>query len=237
MKKAAVVIPVYKAVLSPTELASLKQTSKILSGYPVVMVMPEGLDPSPYLTIIPNAIIARFKPIYFNTIKGYNSLLLSEAFYSRFEAYEYILLTQLDVWIFDDKLNDWIEKGYDYVGAPWLDLPPKQKAVNLLPMGQMMLGKVGNGGFSLRKVSSHIKIAKKLSWISWLFRKNEDFFWSIIVPEFFKSYKIPQASEAIYFAFELAPERAYEMTNQQLPFGVHAWEKHNPAFWKRFISL
>lgn len=237
MEKSAVVIPVYKENLNKTELASLNQTGKILNNFPVILVMPDDLNAASYLKVIPDAKIERFARKYFGSIKGYNSLLLSKAFYQRFNQYKYILLTQLDVWVFEDQFQKWIDKDYDYIGAPWLELPPKQKAINLLPMGQMMLGKVGNGGFSLRKISSHIRIAGKLSWISWVFRKNEDFFWSIIVPDIYKSYKIPSLNEALYFAFELAPERAYEMTDHTLPFGVHAWEKHNPAFWKRFISL
>ena len=224
-------------LLSSSERRSLIQTAQILGNCPVIFVAPQSLDCSLYLSVIPDARIITFPDFYFKSLKGYNSLLLSEQFYAGFKEYDYILLTQLDVWVFEDQLERWTSLGYDYIGAPWLSEPPKQKRVNLLPMGKWMLGKVGNGGFSLRKVSSHLRIAHNLKWISWLFNKNEDFFWSIIVPKFYKSFKIPFKEEAVFFAFELSPEKAYEMTDHKLPFAVHAWEKHNPDFWKSFISF
>ena len=237
MIPSVIVIPVYKAVLSLAESKSLEQTLKILGTHPISFVGPKSLTFNLYLTEIPNANIITFPDYYFKSLKGYNSLLLSKEFYSAFKEFNYILLTQLDVWVFENNLDYWTSLKYDYIGAPWLSEPPKQKRINLLPMGKWMLGKVGNGGFSLRKVESHYRIAKELSWISWLFSKNEDFFWSIVVPKFYKSFKIPKKEEAVFFAFELSPEIAYEMTGHKLPFAVHAWEKHNPSFWKRFISL
>ncbi|HMG15996.1 MAG TPA: DUF5672 family protein [Saprospiraceae bacterium] len=237
MKGAHIVIPVYKSSLQLAELRSLEQIQLTLGSFPICFVGPQSLDYSPYLSIIPEAKIMRFRDDYFSSLKGYNTLLLYAGFYKAFEGFDYILLTQLDVWVFEDQLDQWTGLQYDYIGAPWLSEPPKLKRINLLPMGKWMLGKVGNGGFSLRKISSHIQIATKLSWISWLFTKNEDFFWSIVVPRFYKSFRIPNMEEAVFFAFELSPELAYEMTGHKLPFAVHAWEKHNPSFWKRFISL
>lgn len=213
------------------------QTSLILGTYPFIFVAPQSLDCSAYLSLIPDAQIITFPDFYFKSLKGYNSLLLSEHFYVAFKEFDYVLLTQLDVWVFEDQLAHWTSLGYDYIGAPWLSEPPKQKSINLLPMGKWMLGKVGNGGFSLRKVSSHLRIAHNLKWVSWIFNKNEDFFWSIIVPLFYKSFHIPVKEEAVFFAFELSPEKAYEMTDHKLPFAVHAWEKHSPSFWKNFISF
>ncbi len=235
MKASTLVIPVYKKQLNHSETKSLQQIFNILGSYPIYFIGPENLDFTPYLSIIPEAGVIRFSDHYFKSLKGYNSLLLSQLFYKSFVDYEYILLTQLDVWVFENQLEHWTSLDYDYIGAPWLSEPPKQKRINLLPMGKWMLGKVGNGGFSLRKVHSHLTIASKLKWISWLFNKNEDFFWSIIVPKFYKSFRIPMAEEAVFFAFELSPEKAYEMTGHKLPFAVHAWEKHNPLFWKQFI--
>ncbi|MEM8909693.1 MAG: DUF5672 family protein, partial [Bacteroidota bacterium] len=76
-----------------------------------------------------------------------------------------------------------------------------------------------------------------LFWpLTWLFTKNEDFFWSIVMPKINPFFKIPNMQEALGFAFELAPRKAYEMNHHQLPFGCHAWEKYDPDFWQPFIG-
>ncbi|MBL7830111.1 MAG: hypothetical protein JNK41_03725 [Saprospiraceae bacterium] len=234
---AAIVIPVYKTIPNESELMSLKQTGKIFENEVIILICPENLDCSEYLKYIPRCKICRFPAEYFKSITGYNRLLLSPVFYSAFLTYDYILITQLDVWVFDNQLKYWCEKDYDYIGAPWLEKPPLTKKINLLPMGKWMYNKVGNGGFSLRKTESHFNIASKLWSISWIFNKNEDFFWSIIVPNIFKKFNIPKLEEAVFFAFEIAPEKAFELTGKKLPFAVHAWQKHNPDFWKSLIPL
>ena len=234
---AAIIIPVYKPYPNHSEKASLIQTGKIFSNEKIIFICPKSLDTSEYTQLIPQSKIKTFEDKYFRSIKGYNRLLLSSTFYQSFIEFDYILIVQTDVWVFNNQLKTWCEKNYDYIGAPWIEKPPFTKKLNLLPMDKWMLGKVGNGGFSLRKISSHLKIANKLASISGIFNKNEDFFWSIIVPLIDKNFKIPVLRDAVYFAFEIAPEKAFELTNRTLPFAVHAWEKHSPAFWKTFITL
>ena len=52
---------------------------------------------------------------YFNSafVKAYKDTL-----YSRFEKYEYMLIYQLDAFVFSDRLMEFVEAGYDYIGAP-----------------------------------------------------------------------------------------------------------------------
>jgi hypothetical protein len=49
-------------------------------------------------------------------------------------------------------------------------------------------------------------------------------------------FRRPKAKEALHFAFEMEPRKAYKMTNHKLPFGVHAWEKYDAEFWKEWIK-
>jgi hypothetical protein len=37
----------------------------------------------------------------------------SKQFYERFVAYDYMLIYQLDAYVFKDELDDWSAKGYD----------------------------------------------------------------------------------------------------------------------------
>jgi hypothetical protein len=72
--------------------------------------------------------------------------MLSKIFYQRFLKYDYILLYQLDAYVFSDQLHFWCNKNYDYIGAPWLCIENSTK--------KPKIAGVGNGGFSLRKTST-----------------------------------------------------------------------------------
>ena len=47
------------------------------------------------------------------------NLMLSPFFYESFLDFKYVLIHQLDVFIFKDELNYWCNQNYDYIGAPW----------------------------------------------------------------------------------------------------------------------
>ena len=82
-----------------------------------------------------------------------------------------------------------------------------------------------------------LKTAKYISDFIFESHLNEDYFWSIVVPESFGDYEVAPVSDAIAFGFEVCPELLFEQNNYKLPFGCHAWEKYNPTFWKRHISF
>lgn len=85
-----------------------------------------------------------FHENYFKSIDGYNKLMLSPSFYKAFSNYEYILIYQLDAWVFKDELQHWCNQKYDYIGAP-------------IYQNNKLIG-IGNGGFSLRKVDYCLKV-------------------------------------------------------------------------------
>jgi hypothetical protein len=101
-----------------------------------------------------------------------------------------------------------------------------------------MEGRVGNGGFSLRRVSIFAEYCIKFKPLIddfinakdpyWF---NEDVFWSIELNRKKSRLKIPPAKKALQFAFETYPERALILNSNKLPFGCHAWDK-NLDFWK-----
>lgn len=65
---------------------------------------------------------------------------------------------------------------------------------------------------------------------------HEDTIWCIYVPQFI-DYKVAPAGEALKFAFEANPSLLYKMNNGELPFGCHAWERYETAFWQPFIKF
>lgn len=239
-----VVVPVYKSQPEPEEITVFRHNCNILRGYPVALVAPQGLNVGNYTE--GNSVQVEFFPShFFQNIAGYNRLMLSEEFYSRFNSYKYILICQTDVFVFKDELAEWCKKDYDYVGAPWINKSFFLFQYVLVKMGfgyalKMLFGNnlssaVGNGGFSLRKISTFLKVLKtNQSTKKWT--ANEDFFWSFFARTDGRLLYKPSATEAGLFCIELAPEKMMKRQNHVLPMGIHAWKRYNPEFWGKYIN-
>ncbi len=198
-----------------------------------------------------------FPQHYFKSINGYNELLLSQLFYERFLSSEYILIYQLDAFVFKDELRIWCDKDYDYIGSPWIATPVDSLGMKIFDKiarifwskkkkeRQQIFYKVGNGGFSLRKVASHFTIVKEYNqFISNFLSEEEkkiyaieDVFWSIKAPELDSNFKIPDYKEGVFFGIDRKPEIAMKLTENQLPFGCHAINKPKVTdFWKPILD-
>lgn len=146
--KSVIAIPCYREEMSREERASLVQCGKVFSNkYDIVLFVPEKLNCAAYLEIIPHARVERFENKFFACVSTYSRLLLTPEFYQRFQEYDYMLIYQLDAWVFRDELEYWCKKGYDYIGAPFVQKYGKVEQVV-----------VGNGGFSLRKISAMLRV-------------------------------------------------------------------------------
>ena len=257
-KQAAVVIPVYKPQFSAYEQIALQQCFKVLKSYPIIFVKPGSLTLSPPVPPAVNYEVISFDDEYFVDIEGYNKLMLSTEFYESFTDYQYILIHQLDAFVFSDRLSFWCSQGYDYIGAPWISKKASRnffswlnasiknylyvrynvKSNDGLPkIDRQMENRVGNGGFSLRRVELFTNYCIKFKPLSeryismqhpWF---NEDIFWSIELNRKKKNLKIPDLKKGLQFAFETNLETAFSKNNRQLPFGCHAWDK-NIDFWQ-----
>lgn len=232
MTRAAVAIPIYKSQPTPAEQRSFQQCLQILGRHPICLVAPQHLDITVYNQIANRPLkTITFDSRFFESVNGYSELLLHRRFYSKFTDYHYILIYQLDAWVFRDELLDWCQQKFDYIGAPWLEAPPPTTKKPFINLGPLLKNKVGNGGVSLRNVQSHLRWAPWVSFVFKLFPKNEDMLWSLLVP-----FKKPKPIHALRFAFEMEPSRSYQLVGQTLPFTCHAWEKYEPQFWDKFIQ-
>lgn len=152
MSSVAVVVPLHlRAHLTPDEEISLRHLVHFLGRYDRFLVSPASLEFD-----LPGFRVKRFDDDYFGSAAAHRRLLLSREFYEAFTDFEYILFYHLDALVFSDELEAWCEKGFDYVGPPWLiseDDPSKG------------FSRVGNGGFSLRRVGSFLRVmdSKRLS--------------------------------------------------------------------------
>lgn len=227
--------------MTELESHSFLQCLKVLSAYDIYLVAPIGLDLSSY-TVNSTIKAKRFDPSYFSGIAGYNRLMLSNFFYNSFIDYDYILIYQLDSWVFKDELSYWCKLGYDYVGAPWIDIdvyrwlhiknlyPTELKVVHRIGNGRF-LSKVGNGGFSLRKVKSMMYNLNLFSYRSKTWRAYEDSFFCHYVSTFNIFFRTPSLNKALKFSFDANPASAYEANNFELPFGCHAFNRSDPPFY------
>lgn len=264
MYKCVVVIPIYKAIPKSEERESLAQCLRVLHEASLCFVAPAGIDDTWYKEFVERESrsfrIESFASKYFQGIEGYNKLLLSPLFYERFKDYDYMLIYQLDAWVFRNELDYWCGLGYDYIGAPWFENYGTYEDGN-------KLWAVGNGGFSLRRIqyfigllehNGPIKDANTLGLTSSLknriykflyakgyqnrvsyFRKDptlfEDVFYTVYLKGTRFKAKVPSAEEAALFAFEKSPSYLYSLTGK-LPFGCHAWEKNEyESFWGKYI--
>lgn len=146
-----VVVPIYRETLTVDEEISLRSIRRHLADHGICFVAPAALDLS--AVIREGESIERFDDAFFSGIVGYNRLLTSIEFYERFEKYSHILICQLDCLVFRDELDLWCQKGFDYIAAPWFR--------EFLEKPEGGLWRVGNGGFSLRKVQSFLRILRK----------------------------------------------------------------------------
>ncbi|HEV7351231.1 DUF5672 family protein [Telluribacter sp.] len=240
----AVVIPIYKSDLSAAEKASLRQCLQVLSAYPLIVVKPAGLVLDSLQQEYPALQFRSFEDQFFSSIVGYNELLVSLTFYKAFTDFEYILIYQLDAYVFRDELPHWCAKGYDNIGAPSLEpdelsqLPAEAQETYATVLTESH--PVLNGGLSLRRIPAIIRYLRIYNAFYTRWPGNEDKLFSLdarrLAPmKFF--IKLPSWQEALAFSFEKSPAASYALNNRQLPFGCHAWERYDPEFWKPFIPV
>jgi hypothetical protein len=232
----AVVIPAYSPGVSETDRLSLRRCSEVLFPYPTILLASSDLDVSGHLELVPHARCRRLDGSWFTSRGRYNVLLLSDQFYGLFADFDFILIHQLDAYVFYDALNEWVARGYDYVGSPfWADYG-QDKAGGLVG--------VGNGGFSLRKTAACRRILAQaatrrtgglarrmlLRWRSPYARledlreherPGEDLWWSDLAPRV-GPFHIAPIEEAVYFAFEMGLDLLGDRYDRRLPFGCHA---------------
>lgn len=90
-----------------------------------------------------------FSDRYFGSVAAHCRLMLSRVFYKTFREYKYVLIYHLDSLVFSDQMEQWCATDLDYIGPPWL---------NCEDSPWVRIPGVGNGGFSLRKVESFLKV-------------------------------------------------------------------------------
>ena len=201
---AIVVVPVYKSTPDPDDAFSWRRCLDVFPTTPVAIVAPEGLDLAAYVRPADERArpidVVRFDPAFFLSTGHSSRLLLSTGFYEPLRSYEFILVHQLDALVFRDELADWCRRGYDYVGAPWIEMEWVAEArPRWSPQTRDVV--VGNGGFALRRVAAAWTILTEHQEVADKWGGNEHMFWSFLAGAR-RPFSIPSLAEAVGFSFE-----------------------------------
>lgn len=224
MKKVAVVIPAYMEILSNNEEISLAQCRKVLGKYDRYLIIPDTVS----VKYAVDEKMIRIAAKNLSSRKKYSDYVLTEEFYSLFLDYEYILIYQLDAFVFEDRLEEFCNLVYDYIGAEWV------YGLECYYEGDY-LWYFGNGGFSLRKVKAFLEwireCGEEIDYAKMIL--NED-----MVISMFGRNRLKIAGSAVSrdFSFDMYPEKCYKDREGRLPFGCHAWHRFDKDFWKSIID-
>jgi hypothetical protein len=259
-RRVAIVVPLYASGnFTPAHEISLRHLEHFLGGYDRYFIAPPSLR-------VERAgfRVARFPDRYFGTPIRAGKLMLAPRFYEAFQSYEFILVYHLDALVFSDQLLEWCDRGFDYIGPPWLDDAG-------VPWG------VGNGGFCLRRISGMLSVLrsrrysidpdeywkanyahrslpvrvanlprmylKRLPAFNGIRREieitsrgtnwyGEDLFLADHAKKYWPEFSVAPVDEALRFGWEVNPRACAERSGLALPFGCHAWERYDRAFWE-----
>ena len=225
--KVAVVIPAYKEELNEFEKISLAQARKVLGKYPFVFIVPEGKVFSYFEA---GDGILHLPQRFFQSVVTYSQLMEMPQFYAPFLNFDYILIYQLDAFVFYDALEFFCSLGYDYIGAPWPYYFSAPKVNN-------KSARIGNGGFSLRKVKAcHRLLTEQTVLLKDMMHLAEDDFFAYCGKDETIDFSVPPVEVAARFSVEYLLRHAVKNLGNKLPFGCHGWPKFSADFYVKLLA-
>jgi hypothetical protein len=243
-----VVTPVSRSETRETDILMWKQSQRVLARYPRMILAPRGLDVGEHAKAGDADEVRTLDSEWFESIHAFNALMLSTEFLDAFAEFAFILIHELDAFVFRNDLPRWLVAGYDYVGAPfWADYGLRKEAG--------LVG-VGNGGLSLRNtraarsvleagdrvLSSHpLRVRLHLGARGRAARylrgartcAASDVFWGSWGTSSLAPFAVAPTDEAARFAFETGLEYLQPRYQASPPFGCH--RVHNLEFIARWL--
>lgn len=172
------VTPIWKPHLEPFETPNVRSSLTGTSGWQLEFLAPQGLDVDFYRAEFPHVVVRKIADHHLRSVADYNALLFSPDFYRSNSEFEFLAIVQTDAFLLKDfrtlDLTD-----IDYLGAPWTRGLTYRSAgsrvmvavwgrrVGSAPKSLMvrLVGRtawVGNGGLSMRRASSPIRVTEKI---------------------------------------------------------------------------
>jgi len=248
MSDVIILVPIYKSRLDEIELFSLQfSISRLKSSRRVKFICPRDLDVSFYQFHFEKIEFDCFPEVFFESILGYNQLLLQVEFYRFYSGFEFLIILQTDAIILKDDLDFWAVQPFDYVGAPW----PAGLLVELNrgrfagEASRQVRVHVGNGGYSLRRIDKTIDLLVEFEEEVAIYfdcgfdnigGRNEDVFFAAMA-QVSDSFRIPDPVTASLFSTEYPPDYYLKLNGNHPPSGGHAWWKFDREYWLGLMEL
>lgn len=160
MSHFVIVIPIYKnySDLTIGEKKSLQRSLEVFENNDLVLLVSDSISISSYKSCLKNKILYKcISNSHFYNTDTYSKLLISSYFYSLFNSYKWMLICQLDAYVFKNVLHSYVDRNdFFFIGAPVVNTNIKDWENQTW---------VGNGGFSLRRIDECIKVSQKLEFI------------------------------------------------------------------------
>lgn len=227
-----IVIPIYNEIPKPYENVALTQLGNIIKdkNYNVCVIHPTDMNIDNYKKFDYITDWKLVNQYYFKSTETYSQLLLSQFFYDGFTDYDMMYIFQTDVYIFRDELQKYVNYSFDYIGAPIIGTGSDWKHVP----------QIGNGGFSLRKISTFQKMFN-VNTLHELGIDNETIksqkYEDLFICDTLKykyNLSMPTVHDAFKFAWDRNAEYIYVNITKELPMAAH-WYNHQLDFWRKII--
>jgi hypothetical protein len=218
------------------------------------------LDLGFYRELLPLASDLRVDTHWMASWKAYSRMMISPLVFNALEGYTHMILHEPDAIVLSDDIDYWCNQPFDYIGAPWFEGWEQPAAdAPLIGVGNLgfslhrlaasrrvtgsslrwhpysaaahnLFGGLKGDRARLRLGMIGLGSGGRLEGAYKLFAGHCDAFWSIVVPNTDKKFRIPPAKIAIRFAWEVCPSRCMKICGGRLPFGIHGWFKYDFGF-------
>lgn len=236
--------PVYRTKMNKKELQRLRITLRHNTRWKHGFFGPESMDYSEISREFPESAVFKFPDKYFSSTKSYSDLLLEVEYYQTFQAYNSILITQLDSVVVNE-IPNYLISDYDYVGAAWekpfwiFSLNRRLVLTNRwIFRGISRKVIIGNGGLSIRNVNATIEVLsrfhktrKTLDVLELNSNLNEDVVISFLMQKYKK--RIPSVIDSQNYFLEAGAKNVEEINDI---LGFHALEVFNPSLEERILN-
>lgn len=244
-KPFCIITPIYKETPDPIEKISLTRLNTLIGelNYDVYFVTHKELNIDEYVKLYPNAKISYFDKYFFQNTATYSQLCFNYDFYNTYNEYDYMFIYQTDCYLLKDNFYEYTTFDYDYIGAPIFSTDCGWPTVKTINGEEVYMPVIGNGGFSMRKISTFIEMTDPNGELRQTINLTDEHIKQLLYEDLFicvemtKYYDIHIAPLKVGFTFawDMSVDVIYNLWGiHEFPMCIHAWDK-NIRFWQLHI--
>lgn len=257
--RSVIVVPWHPHEPSEEESVGLESIRRYAGGAELVVAAPSATRLPP--SIRPDR-VELFPASGFETFLANNRLMTSAAFYERFAAYDQMVLLHCDVLLLKPLAPLVSERcPWSYMGAPWLIPQPDGSVLDEgVGNGGFSVRRIPDfldalGGRHLPRWPRYTTLRRGAALWAFLLGCRlagvsgeraahilngreilEDVFWAKVAQCLSPLFTVAPSQAALAFGYETCPAHAHRLNGGRLPYGVHAWKRHDAAFVRGLAS-